>query len=197
MPKSEPLSEPLVFGGRVFATETVRTTMRRSSARFRFRETGGVLLGYRVGEDIVVTEATGPGPHALHGRTFFRPDTRYCQRCLEEAYEQTEGVVTYLGEWHSHPHGSSWPSRKDCETMAGIAGDADYRQPEPLLWIYRPSDVFLPWYYSEEMAVWVFAAGNEYCELSKPSGSSMFGVRDHVLVRRVKDTLWVQNAPVP
>lgn len=35
-------------------------------------ENGGVLLGWRAGEDRVVIDLRGPGPHALHGPTLFR-----------------------------------------------------------------------------------------------------------------------------
>lgn len=148
--------QPLSFGGRAFAIESVHTTMRREAARFRFTETGGLLLGYRVKKDIVLTEATGPGPHAIHAPTFFKRDTLYCQGCLDEAYQRTEGAVTYMGEWHTHPHAGTHPSRRDVKAMTEIAQDVDYRQPEPVVWIYRPADTLLPWCFSEEQTLWVF-----------------------------------------
>lgn len=153
-----PGTEPSDFGGRVFAASSVRSVLRAEAARFRFSETGGVLFGYRAGQDIVVTDATGPGPHAVHGRTFFKPDPAHCQAALESVYQRTGGTVSYLGEWHTHPHGTVRPSTQDARTMRGIAADEGHRQPEPLLWIYRRADALLPWYWSEDEGLWVFDA---------------------------------------
>jgi integrative and conjugative element protein (TIGR02256 family) len=143
----------------VFAALSILEVFRRECARIRYRETGGVLFGYRTDEDdIVVTDATGPGPRARHSWRFFEPDTRYCQEQLSRIYRETQGAVSYLGEWHTHPYGSTLPSRRDSATMSQIAVNARFRQPEPLLWIYRPPGRILMCNRPGAPGIWVFDA---------------------------------------
>lgn len=112
--------QPVDFPGQVFVAEAVWTRVRRETARFRFRETGGVLFGYRDDESLVITEATGPGPRARHRRTWFEPDTAYCQAQLSIVYQRTGGAVSYLGEWHTHPCGSTRPSQQDLKSCSPL-----------------------------------------------------------------------------
>ena len=84
-------------------------------------ETGGMLLGYIAQPDIVVTKIIGPGPAAKHARFAFEPDSNYQQLELEQHFYATGGRETYLGDWHTHPYGSSQLSRRDKRTLALIA----------------------------------------------------------------------------
>jgi len=148
-----------MFPGRLFVVTAVREILRLEAARLHFRETGGILLGYRTDEnDLVITEATGPGPQARHGWRSFEPDTRYCQERLNATYRQTGGAIGYLGEWHTHPFGSTRPSRLDLQAMLDIAREPDPRLREPALWIYRPAGRYLRWRRPEEHAVWIVDA---------------------------------------
>lgn len=85
-------------------------------------ETGGMLLGYVSDSgEVVVTEIIGPGPNAIHGRFRFLPDADYQQEKLTAHHIQTNGVESYLGDWHTHPRGEPLPSRLDKKTLAKIA----------------------------------------------------------------------------
>ena len=148
-----PNVQPVDFPGRVFIRDTVWMRIRRETARFRFRETGGVLFGYRNDMDIVIVEATGPGPRARHCRTWFEPDTAYCQARLAAIYERTGGAISYLGEWHTHPCGSTKPSFQDLKSMLSLAKDPGTRQPEPLLLIFRPENTVLIWGWMEDYSI--------------------------------------------
>lgn len=153
-----PLRE-LTFPGCVFAVETVLETFRHETARLPFSETGGVLFGYRTADrEIVVTEATGPGPRAKHGWSFFEPDTHYFQEQLSEVYRRSRGAITYVGDWHTHPYGSLRPSGRDSTAMLNLARSGDVRLQEPLLWIYRSGRRLLRWSVPERDAVWVLDA---------------------------------------
>lgn len=146
--------QPVTFPGRLYVVSGVRAVIRLEAFRFRFLETGGVLFGYRTDEDdIVVTEATGPGPKARHRRSSFEPDTAYCQARLVSTYERTGGTISYLGEWHTHPYGSTRPSQQDLRSMLILAEDPATRQPEPLLWIYRPTYGLFTWRWKEDYSV--------------------------------------------
>lgn len=60
-------------------------------------ETGGVLLGWRDGEDRVVVDIVGAGPKALHGRHTFIPDHSWQVEQIDEAFRNTAGDLDYLG----------------------------------------------------------------------------------------------------
>ncbi|HUF10257.1 MAG TPA: Mov34/MPN/PAD-1 family protein [Rhodothermales bacterium] len=85
-------------------------------------EVGGTLLGYEadVG-DVVVREIIGPGPSAMHYSTRFVPDAVYQQVQLEKRFAASGGSNTYLGDWHTHPNGTSELSSTDKRTLRRIA----------------------------------------------------------------------------
>lgn len=85
-------------------------------------ETGGMLLGYVAdNRDVVVTAIIGPGPNAIHRRFRFSPDAEYQEAKLSAHHILTNGCETYLGDWHTHPRGSTALSLLDKKTLARIA----------------------------------------------------------------------------
>jgi integrative and conjugative element protein (TIGR02256 family) len=98
-------------------------------------ETGGMLLGWRQEQAIVVTAQVEAGPCAQRGPQCFMPDGDWQQHRLEEVYEQSGRKVTYLGDWHSHPRGSGHPSPKDRETAAAVAAEPLARASMPVTMI--------------------------------------------------------------
>lgn len=99
-------------------------------------ETGGLLLGYTSPDGTkVVRDAIGPGPGASHAHATFEPDHDWQTRELEWRYLESDGVLGYLGDWHSHPGAAGAPSRRDLGTMRLIAHAEDARAPQPLMGI--------------------------------------------------------------
>ena len=96
-------------------------------------ETGGVLLGWRNGADVVVSHVVGPGPGAQHERTTFHPDSAWQAERIAELYELSGRRLEYLGDWHTHPGGRPWPSRRDAGTLRHIAASAEARCPDPVM----------------------------------------------------------------
>ncbi|KQT94137.1 hypothetical protein ASG49_04295 [Marmoricola sp. Leaf446] len=103
------------------------------AARHRDEETGGMLLGYRNDGAIVITDVVGPGPAARHGRFTFRPDAQWQQGQVAKTYAASGRTTTYLGDWHTHPGGSTTLSRRDIRTLRGISRAKGARQPQPLM----------------------------------------------------------------
>jgi len=68
-------------------------------------ETGGLLMGYLSASQgvPVILLASGPGPRAVHSRTRYRPDYQYDEARVAQVYEQSQGRVLYLGDWHTQP----------------------------------------------------------------------------------------------
>src|SRR4051812_37824791 len=84
-------------------------------------ENGGVLLGWRSGEDRIVVDLRGPGPRALHGRHCFIPDHVWQLSEIKRAFHESRGDLDYLGDWHSHPDGIAEMSDLDSATLLRIA----------------------------------------------------------------------------
>lgn len=87
-------------------------------------ETGGVLLGYHdfnVGAIMLVDALPAPSDsHADHGS--FERGTAGLAKAVQDASSRTAGIVSYVGEWHSHPRGhSATPSRDDLIQLAELS----------------------------------------------------------------------------
>ena len=111
-------------------------------------ESGGVLIGYWNQEEAVVLGVSGPGPEAQHGRHTFVPDAQFQQAFISRKYEESGRTITYLGDWHSHPRGSSQLSCVDRKTMNVIARSRLARAPRPLMMILADGE---PW----TAAIWL------------------------------------------
>lgn len=98
-------------------------------------ESGGILLGWHAadGRDLLAAAMIGPGPDAVHKRTRFEPDSAWQRRELSRVYRDSGRILTYLGDWHSHPGGSDTPSRRDERTARRIARHRSARVREPIM----------------------------------------------------------------
>jgi integrative and conjugative element protein (TIGR02256 family) len=98
-------------------------------------ETGGILMGYWSDrrDEVVVTQSVGPGPMANHAPGAFSPDHQYHRDEVARIYRRSEGGVTYLGDWHSHPGAAAYMSLKDRHTLCAIALDPPSRAPTPIM----------------------------------------------------------------
>jgi integrative and conjugative element protein (TIGR02256 family) len=112
--------------------------MRLEAGSWGAQETGGMLLGYRAGRQIVVQAVVGPGPKARHSRGSFSPDGAWQETEFTLVYEQSGRMTTYLGDWHSHPGGGLAPSRRDLRTARRVAATPEARTREPLTMILAP-----------------------------------------------------------
>lgn len=104
----------------------------REARRWRVRETGGALLGWRDRDNTVVARVLGPGPDARHGFRSFEPDGAWQNELGAEIYSESGRTIAYLGDWHTHPRGPARPSHQDRETAKIIATDKGFRTPTPL-----------------------------------------------------------------
>lgn len=101
-------------------------------------ETGGVLLGYWGTDnqsDAIVTHIIGPGPKAIHCKTRFVPDHEFQLAQLSKIYEESGRQTQYLGDWHTHPGGTGYPSEQDRTTIFRIARCRTARVQRPIMLI--------------------------------------------------------------
>ncbi|NAP06946.1 JAB domain-containing protein [Pseudomonas sp. BS3767] len=92
-------------------------------------ETGGILLGYydfNIGAAVVVAGLPA-SPDSQGTPHSFKRGVVGQVEALKEAAERTGGMVSYIGDWHSHPPGhSAAPSQHDLIQLAHLAlGMAD------------------------------------------------------------------------
>jgi integrative and conjugative element protein (TIGR02256 family) len=110
----------------------LRRRFESEAKEYAPRETGGMLVGYTIGSDAVVTQTIGAGSRAVHRRGGFEPDGFAQQRELDRVYATSGRIETYLGDWHSHPDGLARPSGRDRKTAARIARERSARCPTPI-----------------------------------------------------------------
>ena len=134
----------------VWLSERDRRALSTFALQWAPRETGGILLGYwRADErDLVITEVIGPGEGARHGDASFEPDGAYHIEVVERAYRDSGRAIVYVGDWHSHPAGSTALSDRDVRTLIAIARDRRARIRRPVMGVVGGSD-------AEDFALWM------------------------------------------
>jgi hypothetical protein len=83
-----------------------------------------VLVGFvdQIGKAIYVVDALGPPSDSEERNESFLRGTDGLSEELKKIADQTGGIVSYVGEWHSHPDGVvAAPSGDDLQQMAFIA----------------------------------------------------------------------------
>lgn len=103
------------------AMETMREHVR-ASANGRTPgagHTGGLLLGQFDSACRIawVSQATGLPPGSTAGRLRMTLGLRAVQEVLDDRRNSSEGRLTLIGFWHTHPGGSAEPSEVDRATM--------------------------------------------------------------------------------
>lgn len=124
----------------VWLTHSASVSIVAEVVRAGALETGGLLVGYWSGEaDVVVTDATRPGPLAAHAEDTYVPDADHDELAMARLYAASGRRHAYLGDWHSHPRGGVGLSERDRRTLLTIATSAQARAPVPLMGIVVPS----------------------------------------------------------
>ncbi|KRE48385.1 Mov34/MPN/PAD-1 family protein [Paenibacillus sp. Soil724D2] len=87
-------------------------------------EAGGILLGriYK-NEKIVIENISTPSSADKSGRYFFERNVQKAQMIVNRAWEESNGEITYLGEWHTHPEAIPTPSTVDKKLLTNMLID--------------------------------------------------------------------------
>jgi len=93
-------------------------------------EAGGILLGRMLlqSPDVIVDEAVRPVATDRRSRFRFWRARRPAQRRIEAEWRTSGRMVNYLGEWHTHPEDTPWPSCHDVENWCRLGRKARYEQ---------------------------------------------------------------------
>lgn len=106
-------------------------------------ETGGVLTGYRVGNNYMLSNIVGPGPKAIHKSNSFIPDYEYHEKEVARIFFKSKMQQIYLGDWHTHPNAKAYLSKRDKKTLYNIAHSAEAKIKEPLMLVFGTNPIEL------------------------------------------------------
>lgn len=86
-------------------------------------EAGGILLGQKLilSEDYTISEISCPNQFDTRTRLGFIRSKKAAQRIINQRWRSSNGIVNYLGEWHTHPCPSPMPSMTDQILLRTIA----------------------------------------------------------------------------
>lgn len=78
-------------------------------------ESGGILLGYVVKKDgyIRITKISIPCNKDKSSPISFHRDADNAQKIINREFDDSEGKIIYLGEWHTHSEKRPTPSSVD------------------------------------------------------------------------------------
>lgn len=94
-----------------------------SLAQYRYGETeaGGLIFGSYRGPHIHVTDVTLPQKADIRSRYFFNRKDRNHIKKANSIHRNSKGLITTIGEWHSHPETLPSPSRLDQSEWLRVA----------------------------------------------------------------------------
>jgi integrative and conjugative element protein (TIGR02256 family) len=116
--------------GKLILAQKAHEAAVRECLHHANKETGGILVGRKVGEDFVVPFVIAGGPKAHRSRGGFSPDSGWQQEFLDFLF--TRFAVDYLGDFHRHPGSVDQPSEHDLQTAREIVTDPTWAKPEAL-----------------------------------------------------------------
>jgi integrative and conjugative element protein (TIGR02256 family) len=113
----------------------VEKKMREQNENKRPNETGGILLGsvFLNAKTIVITDMLNVPSDSIETPSKFILGTEGLENHIKNIERKTNGKVTYLGTWHSHPSGGS-ASETDKQTSEKLLFVRDYEPTVCLIW---------------------------------------------------------------
>lgn len=93
-------------------------------------EAGGVIIGERRGNHLVIQHISEPGQGDKRSRYAVDRCGPIHQLTVDQAFYQSRGTLQYLGEWHTHPEDYPTPSPRDLKSWRNYLID-----PEPMVLI--------------------------------------------------------------
>jgi integrative and conjugative element protein (TIGR02256 family) len=107
--------------GRVILTHEALLKLRHYRQRFWQNERGGVLAGsLSLDGSWIVSHVMPPSMKSQAGRYWFKRDPASASQYLDDLFEDSNGTIFYLGEWHTHPAKSTEPSEQDTAVIADL-----------------------------------------------------------------------------
>lgn len=105
------------------AAEAMSQQLRRHDPN----ETGGILVGRIAAtrRTVYVTRLVAPPPDSRGTPFGFTRGTDRLPESIERVRDRTGGLLTYVGEWHTHPMGGSELSETDKQAIVSLRSILD------------------------------------------------------------------------
>lgn len=100
----------------VIMSEVVQRLNSYRQMHYASTEAGGILIGERRGQHIVITHISEPGPTDIRSRNQVERKGGHHQEKVDKLFQQSNGFLVYLGEWHTHPEDFPQPSYTDIKS---------------------------------------------------------------------------------
>lgn len=121
-----------ISGTEVFVSDLLLAAIYEHVSAHYPKEFGGILSGIIQNNRYFIFDIVTPKKYGNSRLEFTRhPDG--INEYLKWEFEASDGNVEYLGEWHSHPDGSTKYSAHDKTTMLEIARDTKVKIDLPIL----------------------------------------------------------------
>ncbi|MCP4688789.1 MAG: hypothetical protein GY859_12110 [Desulfobacterales bacterium] len=142
--KPHGILEQTVLGWRIVWDNEAERSVLKMRFKESPRETGGVILGCvdQVSKKIYIVDFRPPPEDSERRRTYFKRGWRGVAREVKEAEILTGGVVSYVGEWHSHPDAMfPVPGVKDTRRLAEARDRLGLTGHPPVILIIGENDI--------------------------------------------------------
>ena len=117
---------------KVVFSDALLEKMIRLGKMYFPKEFGGILTGIKSEEHLIILDIEVPVKFESNKNGFVRhPD--FLNDYLQEIFVKSNNQIEYLGEWHTHPNGSTQFSSQDLTSMKEIAENLDVNNVTPLL----------------------------------------------------------------
>lgn len=106
-------------------SEEILGKFHNKEQRIGTNESGGILLGkYElITNTYCISDITLPSKNDLSGHSFFIRNKKNAQRVIDKSWNNSQGIVNYIGEWHTHCCQFPTPSSTDAKLMRQIYDD--------------------------------------------------------------------------
>ncbi|MFM1652471.1 Mov34/MPN/PAD-1 family protein [Brevibacillus sp. B_LB10_24] len=119
----------------LYVTEKAWKQIEQAVSKNPNVETGGILMGYQLNGDWVVSYASEPGPRAIKERKTVVFDENHIRTVTAKLKLRSAGRLRYIGDWHSHTVKRLTPSLGDRKTFALKTYQETYQSSSPIMLI--------------------------------------------------------------
>lgn len=120
---------------KLFIADSLLTQMTNTANKHFPKEFGGILTGIKEKDFWIITDFKTPANFKNSSSSFTRK-VKKLNQYLAKIFRSSNGKLQYLGEWHTHPKGTTQNSKKDLVSMKEIANEPNVTTDKPIMIIF-------------------------------------------------------------
>ena len=106
---------------KILLAESVLNDLNHYRQRINEPETGGILLGKILANgNIIICNCSRP---CISGKAYavgFERSSKLANQIIRQFFNESNGTIVYVGEWHTHPENVPSPSATDLKSIKNI-----------------------------------------------------------------------------